>query len=100
MSNMIVCENKGNFNEDFYKMIRFSYSYQCSLQLVVNHALNMNEVAGGDMEHLTVVSRDSLQLCDGLTPAPCLCSISLSLGSDLDCCCVLTVSPQHSHLAA
>ena len=62
-------------------MIRFSYSYHCNLQLVVNHVLNMNEVAGGDMEHLTVVSRDSLQLCDGLTPAPCLCSISLSLCS-------------------
>ena len=44
-----------------------------------NHALNMNEVAGDDKEHLTVVSRDSLQLCDGLTLAPCLCSISLSL---------------------
>ena len=71
--------------------------------MVVNHALNMNEVAGDDKEHLTVVSRDSLQLCDGLTLAPCLCSISLSLssvarlGAD---CCVLTVSPQHSHLAA
>ena len=79
MSNMIVCENQGNVNEGFYKVIRFSYSFHCNLQLVVNHALNMNEVAGGDMEHLTVVSRDSLQLCDGLTLAPCLCSISLSL---------------------
>ena len=89
----------GKFNIYFYSLV--------GLVKVVNHALNMNKVAGDDKEHLTVVGRDRLQLCDGLRSHslsssalfPCSESaLSLArLGPD---CCVLTVSAQHSHLAA
>ena len=47
----------------------------------------MNEMAGDDKEHLTVVGRDRLQLCDGLTSSVPLLYLSLSESLGLTAVC-------------